>query len=129
MFSHVMVGVKDLNASKKFYDAVLGTLGIAPGVANNNRYFRNIFMHELGHGFVSQKTQVPVPGALASFQGSRKLTWHDVCSILTIDLARVEPHIDLGGRSAAGKGPREAPDSPFHIPANCDGFPPNFSGV
>jgi catechol 2,3-dioxygenase-like lactoylglutathione lyase family enzyme len=39
MFSHVMVGVKDLEASKKFYDAVLGTLGVAPGVANNNRYF------------------------------------------------------------------------------------------
>ncbi len=39
MFSHVMVGVSDLEASKKFYDAVLGTLGIAPGVANKNRYF------------------------------------------------------------------------------------------
>ena len=39
MFSHVMVGVKDLEASKKFYDAVLGTLGQAPGVGNNNRYF------------------------------------------------------------------------------------------
>jgi catechol 2,3-dioxygenase-like lactoylglutathione lyase family enzyme len=39
MFSHVMVGVKDLEVSKKFYDAVLGTLGLAPGVANNNRYF------------------------------------------------------------------------------------------
>ena len=39
MFSHVMVGVNDLEASKKFYDALLGTLGIAPGMANNNRYF------------------------------------------------------------------------------------------
>jgi len=39
MFSHVMVGVKDLEASRKFYDAVLGTVGIAPGVANNQRYF------------------------------------------------------------------------------------------
>ena len=39
MFSHVMVGVKDLENSKKFYDAVLGTLGIAPAVANNKRYF------------------------------------------------------------------------------------------
>lgn len=39
MFSHVMVGVKDLEVSKKFYDAVLGTLGIAPGVANKSRYF------------------------------------------------------------------------------------------
>jgi catechol 2,3-dioxygenase-like lactoylglutathione lyase family enzyme len=39
MFSHVMVGVNDLEASKKFYDALLGTLGIAPGVANQKRYF------------------------------------------------------------------------------------------
>jgi catechol 2,3-dioxygenase-like lactoylglutathione lyase family enzyme len=31
MFSHVMVGVKDLEASKKFYDAVLGYLGPGPG--------------------------------------------------------------------------------------------------
>jgi len=39
MFSHVMVGVSGLEVSKKFYDAVLGTLGIGPGVANKNRYF------------------------------------------------------------------------------------------
>ena len=39
MFSHVMLGVNDLEVSKKFYDAVLGTIGIAPGVANRNRYF------------------------------------------------------------------------------------------
>ena len=39
MFSHVMVGVNDLEVSRKFYDALLGALGIAPGVANNNRYF------------------------------------------------------------------------------------------
>ncbi|MCE1193791.1 MAG: VOC family protein [Acidovorax sp.] len=39
MFSHVMVGVNDLEVSRKFYDAVLGTLGVPPGVANKNRYF------------------------------------------------------------------------------------------
>lgn len=39
MFSHVMLGVNDLEISKKFYDALLGTLGISPGVANKNRYF------------------------------------------------------------------------------------------
>lgn len=39
MFSHVMVGVNDLEVSKRFYDALLGTLGIAPGFANKNRYF------------------------------------------------------------------------------------------
>ena len=39
MFSHVMLGTDDLEKSKTFYDAVLGTLGVAPGVANKNRYF------------------------------------------------------------------------------------------
>ncbi|MBP6305136.1 MAG: VOC family protein [Giesbergeria sp.] len=39
MFSHVMLGVNDLEKSRQFYDAVLGALGIAPGVANKQRYF------------------------------------------------------------------------------------------
>ena len=43
MFSHVIVGVNDLEASRKFYDALLGTLGIKPGVSVPNgivgRYF------------------------------------------------------------------------------------------
>ena len=39
MFSHVMLGVNDLEKSKKFYDAVLGTLGLGPGMANKLRYF------------------------------------------------------------------------------------------
>ena len=39
MFSHVVIGVNDLETSRKFYDALLGTLGIGPGVANGNRYF------------------------------------------------------------------------------------------
>ncbi len=39
MFSHVMVGVKDLETSRTFYDALLGTLGIKPGVADKQRYF------------------------------------------------------------------------------------------
>ena len=39
MFSHVMVGVTDLEKSRQFYDALLGTLSIAPGVANKSRYF------------------------------------------------------------------------------------------
>ena len=39
MFSHVMVGVNDLEVSRKYYDALLGTMGISPGFANKNRYF------------------------------------------------------------------------------------------
>ena len=31
MFSHVMVGANDIAASKAFYDATLGALGVRPG--------------------------------------------------------------------------------------------------
>lgn len=34
MFSHVMVGSNDLAASKKFYDAVLATLGMPAGMTD-----------------------------------------------------------------------------------------------
>ncbi len=32
MFSHVMLGANDIQESKKFYDEVLGALGVKPGV-------------------------------------------------------------------------------------------------
>jgi catechol 2,3-dioxygenase-like lactoylglutathione lyase family enzyme len=32
MFSHIMVGANDVQASKVFYDAVLGAMGYQPGV-------------------------------------------------------------------------------------------------
>jgi catechol 2,3-dioxygenase-like lactoylglutathione lyase family enzyme len=35
MFSHVMVGANDIQASKRFYDATLGALGIPPGQADD----------------------------------------------------------------------------------------------
>ncbi len=34
MFSHVLVGADDVAASKKFYDAVLGTIGVPEGKAD-----------------------------------------------------------------------------------------------
>ena len=35
MFSHVMVGANDMDASKRFYDATLGALGLPPGRADD----------------------------------------------------------------------------------------------
>lgn len=35
MYSHIMVGANDIDASKKFYDAVLGTLGVKPGFTDD----------------------------------------------------------------------------------------------
>lgn len=45
MFSHVMIGSNDLEASKTFYDAVLGALGSRPGNASGDRY---IYMNRGG---------------------------------------------------------------------------------
>ncbi len=39
MFSHVMIGTNDLQKSKAFYDAVLGTLGVKPGFVDRHRVF------------------------------------------------------------------------------------------
>jgi len=60
MFSHVMVGTNDIAASKKFYDAVLGTLGIAPGFADEKG--RVFYMSPTGVFAISQ----PINGAPAT---------------------------------------------------------------
>lgn len=39
MFSHLMIGTNDLNRSKAFYDALLGTLGVKPGLVDRYRVF------------------------------------------------------------------------------------------
>jgi catechol 2,3-dioxygenase-like lactoylglutathione lyase family enzyme len=39
MFSHVMLGTNDLERAVKFYDALLGTLGIGPGAIDRHRAF------------------------------------------------------------------------------------------
>jgi catechol 2,3-dioxygenase-like lactoylglutathione lyase family enzyme len=39
MFSHIMVGTNDLEKAKSFYDALLGTLGIPPGMVDRHRVF------------------------------------------------------------------------------------------
>jgi catechol 2,3-dioxygenase-like lactoylglutathione lyase family enzyme len=39
MFSHVMIGTNDLGRAKRFYDAVLGAIGIGPGTVDGHRMF------------------------------------------------------------------------------------------
>ena len=60
MFSHIMVGANDIAASKKFYDAVLGAIGVPPGRLDDK-----------GRVFYATKTGVfavtkPIDGASAS---------------------------------------------------------------
>jgi catechol 2,3-dioxygenase-like lactoylglutathione lyase family enzyme len=48
MFSHIMVGANDIEESKVFYDAVLGTLGCKPGILSMNLsdQKRYMYIHE-----------------------------------------------------------------------------------
>lgn len=39
MFSHIMIGTNDLDRAKAFYDALLGTLDVAPGFVDSHRIF------------------------------------------------------------------------------------------
>lgn len=60
MFSHVMIGANDIEASKKFYDAVLGAIGYEPGVVD-----------EKGRVFYMSKTGIfaltkPIDGEAAT---------------------------------------------------------------
>ena len=44
MFSHILLGTNDVPAAKKFYDAVMGTLGITSGDLNEEKqrvYYRS----------------------------------------------------------------------------------------
>ena len=46
MFSHVMLGTDDVAASKRFYDAALGALGIPEGEADE--LGRAVYAHDGG---------------------------------------------------------------------------------
>jgi catechol 2,3-dioxygenase-like lactoylglutathione lyase family enzyme len=48
MFSHIMVGSNDLERSRRFYDAVLGTLGVGEPVRNTaaSGHLRLFYRHE-----------------------------------------------------------------------------------
>lgn len=56
MFSHVMVGTNDIERSKRFYDAVLGVLGVKEPMRNQNStgQARLFYRHESGMFCVSE---------------------------------------------------------------------------
>ena len=70
MFSHVMVGSNDVDASRKFYDAVLGPLGVTPGRADDK-----------GRVFYRTKTGVfgitkPIDGKSATHANGGTIGFH-----------------------------------------------------
>ena len=60
MFSHVMLGADDVAASKRFYDATLGALGVPPGEVDE--LGRAVYMHDGGRFVI----RTPLNGEQAS---------------------------------------------------------------
>lgn len=56
MFSHIMVGTNDFDRAKAFYDSVLGTLGVQPGMVNvaATGHKRAFWMHPGGMFSISE---------------------------------------------------------------------------
>ena len=65
MFSHVMVGSNDIERSKRFYDAVLGVLGVGEPMRNMSTtgHARLFYRHEGQTYCVSE----PINGEAATF--------------------------------------------------------------
>lgn len=52
MFSHVMLGTNDIDRSRRFYDAVLGVLGVGEPASNTNKTGqRRLFYRHQGVSF------------------------------------------------------------------------------
>ena len=63
MFNHIMVGSNDIERSKRFYDAVLGTLGAGEALRNTaaSGHLRLFYRHDGSTFCVSQ----PINGEAA----------------------------------------------------------------
>ncbi|HQV24636.1 MAG TPA: VOC family protein [Acinetobacter sp.] len=65
MFSHIMVGSNDIEKSKQFYNAVLGTLGVGEPFVNQapTGHTRLFYRHDGGTFCVSE----PINGEVATY--------------------------------------------------------------
>ncbi len=61
MFSHVTLGMNDIDVTRRFYDAVLGTIGAAPGVADERG--RLVYSHDGGRLLITPPVDCGPPAA------------------------------------------------------------------
>jgi len=80
MFSHIMIGTNDLDRAKKFYDAVLGAVGVPPAMVDGHRIF---YMTPTGIFSVSKpidgKPATPANGGTIGFAAKSPAeadAWH-----------------------------------------------------
>ena len=87
MLSHVMVGSNDIERSRRFYDAVLGTLGAGEPFrhVNDTGHVRLFYRHD-GHSFcvsepIDDQPATPANGATIGFKcdsPDQVRSFHDV---------------------------------------------------
>ncbi|MEJ7934391.1 VOC family protein [Sphingobium sp. AN558] len=82
MFTHVMVGADDIAASKKFYDAIFGVLGLSPGITDP---MGRVFYSTAGGRFgitkpIDSKAASMANGGTIGFAAASRAqvdAWHD----------------------------------------------------
>jgi len=85
MFSHVVIGTNNLEASRRFYDAVLGALGYDDGVADCSGLCRRyVYRGDTGLFIISTprdgQPAIPANGGTIGFGGRSTIEvdqWHD----------------------------------------------------
>ena len=87
MFNHVMVGSNDIDRSRRFYDAVLATLGVGAPITNtaDSGHTRLFYLHGGGMFGVSEpindEAATPANGGTIGFKCAspeQVTTFHDV---------------------------------------------------
>lgn len=112
MFSHVMVGTNDIDRSKRFYDAVLGVLGVPGGIRNTSGsgHERLFYRHEGVSFAVSQPiNNEPATSANGGTIGFKCTSPEQVQAFHDVAVAH-------GGTSIESPpGPRQGPAGTLHL--------------
>ena len=112
MFSHVMVGTNDIERSKRFYDAVLGVLGVGEPVRNQagSGHTRLFYRHDGTSFCVSEPiNNEPATTANGGTIGFKCATPEQVQQFHDTAVAHGGTSIELP------PGPREAKPGALHL--------------
>lgn len=108
MFTHITVGANDVEASRKFYDAVLGALGLEPGAADpKGRYWWRTSRGAFAVG-------KPIDGEAACHANGGTIGF--AASSPEAVVAFAEAGVAAGGAAIEDPaGPRETPFGVLHL--------------
>ncbi|MGX1305737.1 catechol 2,3-dioxygenase-like lactoylglutathione lyase family enzyme [Amorphus suaedae] len=112
MFSHIMVGSNDIERSKRFYDAVLATVGAGEAARNTNATGQQrLFYRHAGNTFaVSQ----PIDGEAACFANGGTIGFK--CTSPEQVQQFHDTAVEHGGTSIEdAPGPRDTAMGRFHL--------------